>query len=82
MGRIANGPLAGAALHAIQRRLHSCRQPDEFGHGGRVQIDDRLERQREFMSPDGAQSLRATYFGGAEKLREAIHELQTVLYAA
>ena len=24
----------------------------------------------------------ATYFGGAEKLREAIHELQTILYAA
>ena len=24
----------------------------------------------------------AKYFGGAEKLREAIHELQTILYAA
>ena len=69
-----------------------------YGPEARAILDELLEKYAEhgtaqFVLPDvleGAADLRPrqrrsrspSYFGGAEKLREAVHELQTLLYAA
>jgi type I restriction enzyme, R subunit len=92
-----NAPLRTRRERADRLKREAKDFFDKFGPEARAVLSDLLDKYTEhgatqFQFPDalkippvserGSVSEIADYFGGPEKLRNAVHQLQTLLYAA